>query len=171
MKKSFILALVASLLMSISLTAEEREKKIDNNGTEAPVTITTASYQLITYKDANGTEATKWVRATLVTPGDVVKYINIVSNNTEQNITKLKISNPIDENLEFLADTATGENNSTVLYSIDAGKSYNVPSKLFVGKGKDKRPAMPKEYNSIQWTIAQVDANSTTPVEFQAKLK
>jgi len=168
MKKSFILVLVASLLTSMSLAAAEQK---EDNTTKAPVTITTASYQSTIYRDKNGTEQIKWNKAVLVTPGDVVKYVDIVSNNTEQNITQLKISNPVDANLEYIVDTARGENNSTVLYSVDGGKSYDTPDHLYIGKGKDKRLAMPKEYNSIQWTIAQVDANSSIPVEFQAKLK
>jgi hypothetical protein len=79
MKKSFILVLVASLLTSMSLAAAEQK---EDNTTKAPVTITTASYQSTIYRDKNGTEQIKWNKAVLVTPGDVVKYVDIVSNNT-----------------------------------------------------------------------------------------
>lgn len=166
MRKSFLFGLLIVAAMSVNTNAQD-----NNSTTTASVTIDTTSYQRVIQKDENGTEVIKWVKATKVVPGSIVKYVDIVNNHTDQNITKLAIKNPINENLEYIADTAIGESNATVLYSVDNGESFDEPKNLYIGKGKDKRQALAKEYNSIQWTIEQIDSNSSKSVEFQAKLK
>jgi len=169
MKKQLILLLGSIVLLS----AAAEEKKI------APISVTTASYQQIVVRDKKGKivrdkkgkPVKKWVKATKVVPGTIVKYEDRVTNNTKNSITQVKISNPINENLEYISDSIKCDGNCSMLYSVDNGRHFDLPEKLFVGKGKKRHQAQPKEYNALQWTIAKIDANSTAVVEFRAKLR
>jgi len=170
MKKQLILLLGSIVLLSAA--AAEKKKT-------APISVTTGSYQQIVLKDKKGKilrdkkgkPVKKWVKATKVVPGTIVKYEDRVTNNTKKSITDVTITNPINENLEYIAESIKCDGDCKMLYSVDGGRHFDIPEKLFVGKGKKRHQAQPKEYNALQWTIARIDANSTAVVEFKAKLK
>jgi uncharacterized repeat protein (TIGR01451 family) len=168
-------AVVFSLVFGVPMMAEQPKQ------TEAkqlpPVSVTTQSYQEVvkTVKDKNGKvkKVKKWVRASKVVPGTVVKYVDTVANNTKDPLTNLTIKNPINPHLTYVAGSAMSETNATILYSVDGGKHFDVPEKLYIHdlKTGKKRLAQPKEYNAIAWTIATVPPESNTTVAFKAKLK
>jgi uncharacterized repeat protein (TIGR01451 family) len=168
MKQTLATILAITLLTSAALQAKKSPE---------PVSVTTQSYQLVVKKtkDKKGKIKTvkKWVYATKVVPGTVVKYVDTVSNHTKTSLANLAIKNPINPHLTYVAESATSETNATILYSVDGGKHFDVPEKLMIKdlKTGKKRIASPKEYNAIQWTIASVPPESNTTVEFRAKLK
>ena len=57
--------------------------------------------------------------------------------------------------MEYLGGSAAGKG-TVVTFSIDGGKTFDAPDKLFI-KGKDgkSRPAEPKEYTHIRWALEQ----------------
>jgi len=160
MKRNIYLVLIA-LLMSSSLSAE-------NNGT---VEIVSTSYQRVMVKDENGTLVETWPRATKVIPGTIVKYTDTIVNTTNDNITAVKVSNPINANLVYIADSAISEFNATILYSIDGGKSFDEPDNLKVVEGDHNRTAFPEEYNGVQWSVDEIPHDTNCTVEFRVKLK
>ena len=161
MKRKIYLALIALLMSSSSLSAE-------NNGT---VEIVSNSYQLVIVKDKNGTRVETWPRATKVIPGTIVKYIDTIVNTTDANITDVRVSNPINQNLVYIDTSASSELNATILYSIDKGKSFDEPKNLIIEEGDYNRTALPEEYNAVQWIVATVPADSNCSVLFKVKLK
>jgi len=179
MNKTTLGSLTMALLLSSSVAwAQEQPKTAPKN--QPPVTVTTQSYQQMPkrdkkgkiLRDKQGKPILEWVRATKVVPGTVVKYIDTVSNHTAQTIEHLAIKNPINVHLTYVAESAASETNATILYSVDGGKHFDVPEKLYVvGLDNQKHLAQPKEYNAIQWTIASVPPESNVTVEFRAKLK
>jgi len=161
-----------AILGVLTLTTQAKEKR--------PVGITTASYQLIVVKDKKGKivkdkkgkPVKKWVKASKVVPGTVVKYVNTITNDTDEALTAVKVSNPINKNLLFVEGTAASKAKFSVSYSVDGGKHYAVPSKLFViGKDKKKHPAQAKDYNAILFSVDEVPAHSKIDVSFKVKLK
>ncbi len=172
MNKAWMIVLSIGVFGATSLQAKE---------SKTPVSVTTASYQQMpkrdkkgkVIKDKNGKPVLVWVRATKVVPGTVVKYIDTVSNDTNETLTDVAIKNPINPHLTFVAKSAKCQSGCKVLYSIDGGKSYAEPAKLRVKDPKTGklRTALPKEYNAVEWIIAQVPAHTKTTVEFKAKLK
>jgi len=167
MKKHVTLAISAILLLGTFAYAQKAK---------SPVTVTTASYQLVVkkVKDKKGKikKVKKWVKATKVVPGTIVRYVDTIHNSSADPLSTVAIKNPINEHLAYVADSAKAESNATITYSVDGGKHFAVPSKLFVTdkKGKKHR-AQPKQYNAIQWVIAEVPAKGSVKVEFKAKLK
>ncbi len=171
MKRIYMLAALLALLF----TAAPAEKAPAPAAKKvAPVSVSTASYQAKRIKDKKtGKVVTKWVRAHRVVPGTVVRYIDTVTNRTDKPLKNVAIKNPINPHLTYVAQTAKCATGCRIYYSVDGGKHFDVPEKLFVKdlKTGKRRPANPKEYNAIQWVIDEVPAESNTTVEFKAKLK
>ena len=174
MNQTIAVILIAGLFGTVNAQAEAPKKA------KSPVTVTTQSYQQMPkrnkkgkiVKDKKGKPILVWVKATKVVPGTVVRYVDTVSNHTDKAMEGLAIKNPINPHLIYVAGSATSETNATITYSVDGGKHFDVPEKLYVtGLNKKKHRAQPKEYNAIQWTIASVPAQSETTVAFKAKLK
>jgi uncharacterized repeat protein (TIGR01451 family) len=169
MKRSLIFGLATLGLLGTQVLAEQPKLP--------PVSVTTQSYQEVvkSVKDKNGKikKVKKWVRASKVVPGTVVKYIDTVTNNTDKPLTNVAIKNPINPHLTYVAGSATSRTRATILYSVDGGKHFALPDKLYVKdiKTGKKRLASPKEYNAVEWVIASVPPESNTTVEFKAKLK
>jgi len=162
MIKKMILTTAIFILLSITLQAEEK----------AAVGISTASYQLVVVKDKNGKAVKKWLKTSKVVPGDTVKYIDTITNDSDKALKDAKISNPINENLVFVEGSAKSKAKFSAKYSVDGGKSYDEPNKLFViGKDKKKRQATAKDYNAIQFRIHEVPPKSKVDVEFKVKIK
>jgi uncharacterized repeat protein (TIGR01451 family) len=168
--------IITTAAISIALTMGIQAKE-----SKSPVSVTSASYQLVPkrdkkhkiVKDKKGKPIMVWAKASKVVPGTVVKYVDTVSNDTNETLSDVAIKNPINPHLTFVVKSAKCESGCKVLYSIDGGKHFDVPAKLMVKNKKTgkKRLAVPKEYNAIEWVIASVPANSKTTVEFKAKLK
>ncbi len=170
MIKKTISILAASLLLTINVAAEQKPS----------VSMETHSYQLTVVKDKKGKvlkdkkgkPVKKWLKATKVVPGDVVKYIDTITNDSDEVIKDAKISNPINQNLIFVEGSAISKAKFSVTYSVDGGKRYAVPAKLFViGKDKKKHSAQAKDYNAILFSVDEVPAHSKVDVAFKVRLK
>jgi len=171
--KHISIALAAMAVLVGGAYAEAPAKK------SSPVEVVTASYQLKVVrnkkghilKDKKGKPVKKWLKATKVVPNTIVKYVDTVTNHTNDPIKGVAIKNPINEHLAYIADTATCETNATITFSIDGGEHFAQPDKLYVVNKKGKKHlAQPKEYNAIQWVIDTVPAKGDVKVSFKAKL-
>lgn len=170
MIKKLIFTTVISLAMTLSIQAEAKD----------PVSMSVASYQQVVVKDKNGKikkdkngkPVYKWVKAAKVVPGTVIKYVDTISNDSDQPLQNARIANPVDANLLFVAGSVASKAKFTVTYSVDGGKHYAVPAKLFV---KDKKgnsvQAQPKHYNAIAFIVDEVPAKSKVEVSYKVKLK
>ncbi len=169
MKKSIAIIFSAVLFTGV-LQAEQKPA----------VSVETHSYQLVTVKDKKGNilkdksgkPIKKWVKASKVVPGTVVKYVDTITNESDEVLKNAKITNPINENLIYVEGSASSQAAFSVQYSVDGGKYYDVPEKLFViGKDKKKHPAQAKDYNAILFSVDEVPAQSKVDVSFKVKLK
>ena len=101
-----------------------------------PVSITSHSYQELLVKDKSGKRVKKWVTVKKVVPGDIVKYVNSINNDTDKELTNVKVSDPINKNVILVKGSEKSSAKFNTLYSIDGGKSYARADKLFI-KGKN----------------------------------
>jgi uncharacterized repeat protein (TIGR01451 family) len=110
--------------------------------------------------------------AILLPPGEIVIYTNMFTNKGEKPAEKVVVNNPVPDNTEYLGGSAT-ESGFDVVFSVDKGKSYGKPKELTVPDGKGgKRPAEPKEYTNIRWTmLAPLKSGATGVVEFRVRVK
>ena len=170
MIKKWFLSTALTVTLTVAIQAQEK----------TPVSMSTASYQQVVVKDKKGNvlkdkkgkPVKKWVKASTVIPGTVVKYVDTITNDTDEVLTDARVSNPINENLLFVEGSAASKAKFSVKYSVDGGKHYGLPAQLFViGKDKKKHQAQAKDYNAIEFVVAQVPAHSKVDVSFKVKLK
>lgn len=110
--------------------------------------------------------------AELVEPGGIVIYTNSFTNTGKQPAEALVINNPLPPNTEYLGGSAT-ETGYDLVFSVDKGQSYGKPGTLTVPDGKGgKRPAEPKDYTDLRWTMqAPLKPGATGVVEFRVRVK
>ena len=144
-----------SVLMSVMAIAAQAE-----------VTITSQSYQKVLKK-----KKAKWVKATKVVPGSIILYMNTLKNKGTQTAEKLTVVNAIPKHMQYVKGTAKCKTTCTVTYSVDDGKTFYKPKKLFVGKGKNRHRAKASEYTTIMWVINKLKGGKKTIVQYKARLK
>ena len=110
--------------------------------------------------------------AVLLQPGEIAIYTNAFTNTGKQAAEKVVINNPVPVNTEYLAGSAT-DAGFNLVFSVDKGKTYGRPGELTVPDGKGgKRPAEPKEYTNLRWTMqAPLQPGATGVVEFRVRVK
>lgn len=138
---------------------------------QANVTLNTASFQEQTKVTVTGEKVKEWVKASKVIPGTVVRYVNTLENQGDDVATKLVIKNPIPQNMEYVANSASCASECTLSYSVDGGKSYKQPSELYVGEGEKRHLAKASDYTDIKWVVSSLSATAQSSVEYQARLK
>jgi len=170
-KKIAVLAVVVALTTTAgwaegttALASPEAKKEAT-----VPVKLTTRSYQLKKVKNKEGKWITKWMPVTRVVPGDTIRFVTTVENKNTVPIEKVRIVNPVDPHLSYIARSAKCAGTCTIRFSVDGGKHFDTPERLVVmdKKGK-KRRARPADYNAIEWVIDRIDGNQTSSVEFKA---
>ena len=166
------LTLAIAILSTMTAMIYAKEKPL--------VYMSVASYQQVFVKDKkghikkdkNGKPIKKWVKATKVIPGYIVKYVDTIVNDANDALKNATVTNPIDPNLIFIADSAKSDANISIKYSVNRGKSFDTPDKLMVlGKDRKMHPAKPKDYNAISFTIDKVPAHSKVKISYKVKLK
>jgi len=87
----------------------------------------------------------------LAVPGSQVIYTTRFTNKGAKPAGNVIINNPIPENTVFVIGSAFGSS-TEITYSVDHGKSYDLPNKLKVKiPGGTERPAEPRDYTHIRW--------------------
>jgi uncharacterized repeat protein (TIGR01451 family) len=137
----------------------------------ANVSISSASYQEETKVMKNGEKVSSWVKASKVVPGTVIRYVNALENSGTQSASQLVVNNPVPQNMEYVANSASCQSGCSLSYSVDGGKSYSQPEKLYVGVGQERHVAQASEYTNIRWTLDSLEATSQSAVEYKARLK
>lgn len=166
--------LLLTTAVSLAMTAVSYAKQA------SPVSMSVASYQQIVVKDKkgkikrdkNGKPIKQWVRASKVVPGTVIKYVDSITNDSDQPLSAARVANPIDPNLLFVAGSAESKAKFAVKYSVDGGKHFDDPKNLFVKDKKGKKiQAEAKHYNAIEFVVDEVPAKSKVEVSYKVKLK
>ena len=139
---------------------------------KSPVSMSLHSFQEVLVKDKSGKKVKKWVPVKKVVPSDIVKYVNRITNDTDKELTNVKVSDPINKNVVLVKGSEKSSAKFTTLYSIDGGKNYTTTDKLFIkGKNGAKKLATAKDYNALEFTVDKVPAHSKVDVEFKVKIK
>ncbi len=101
---------------------------------------------------ADGQERTQRVEAKKVVPGEEVIFTTQYANVGDDVAEDLVISNPIPEHVRFKAGSAFGDG-ALVTYSVDGGKTFDVPERLTVTDRGVERPATVADYTHVRWVV------------------
>ena len=123
----------------------------------------------------NGTAVVKRMAADTVESGQIIFYTLNVTNKGDEKATNVTLNNPVPEGTVYVADSAYGKG-AKILFSVDGGQTFNVPSRLTVTIKKDdgtqmKQIAGPEHYTHIRWTVAEILPGRDLKLGYQAKVK
>lgn len=107
-----------------------------------------------------------------VVPGDTVILTNYYDNGGDKPADDVVLTNPIPEQMVYLAGSAEGEG-SKIEFSVDQGKSWDRPENLKVKDEEGKeRVAEAADYTNIRWTFVEsIAKGGAGRVSFKAKVK
>jgi uncharacterized repeat protein (TIGR01451 family) len=119
-----------------------------------------------------GRETTRLIPADRVVSGDIVIYTLEVRNTAPTSVPRPVVTYAIPAHMTYLPDSAIGPGTS-VTYSIDAGRSFDVPENLKVqGSAGELRPATAADYTHIRWQLKNtLKSNSVAFVRFRVQMK
>ncbi len=115
----------------------------------------------------------KWVKATTVVPGTVIRYVYDISNDDKDIAENVEFVNHISKHMEMQENTMSCTGNCDITYSVDIKEGYKKPSNLYVidTQTKKRRAAMAKDYVSIKVIIKTLGKNKTKTIHYESKLK
>jgi uncharacterized repeat protein (TIGR01451 family) len=135
-----------AILMLVSFTAVPVSAQADGDIVVQSIAETEV---VVTNKD--GRKEKKRQPVALAIPGSQVIYTTRFTNKGAKPAGNIAINNPIPENTVFVSGSAFGAS-TAITYSVDGGKSYDLPNKLKVKiPGGTERPAEPRDYTHIRW--------------------
>lgn len=119
-----------------------------------------------------GKKVIERVPAAKVLPGSEVIFTTRYENVSKEKAENAVITNPMPEHMLYKRRSARGAG-ARVMFSVDNGKSYNIPSQLFVMDAAGRKfPAQPKDYTHIRWTFENpLPSGAKGEVSFRAILK
>ncbi len=126
-------------------------------GALAQVELKTEMFKVIEIQTDNGTRKMQWVKPDNITPGDQVGYRILVENKGDKPADDIVLNNPVPENTFYIDGSARGAN-SSIVFSVDQGKTFATPENLFIIKDGKKIPATASHYSSVRWVL-------TTPLK------
>lgn len=89
-------------------------------------------------------------------PGDIIEYRLVYTNEAEQPLKGLQITGPIPANTAYLDDTAATDVNADFTVSIDDGSSYESEPVTRTQTGADGQSqnitVPPQDYTQLRWT-------------------
>lgn len=101
--------------------------------------------------NAAGHKEKKREAVKIAIPGTQVIYTTRFTNKGAKPAGNVVIDNPIPANTAFITGSAFGAN-TAISYSVDGGKSYDLPGKLRVRNADGStRAAEPRDYTHIRW--------------------
>jgi uncharacterized repeat protein (TIGR01451 family) len=112
------------------------------------------------------------IDARRVVPGDEVIYTISCENVGSERADGVLITNPIPDHMLYVRHTAGGDG-TTVLFSVDGGRTYGAPGDLVVddGTGAERR-AVESDYTHIRWTLDEpLGPHEIKEVAFRAILE
>ena len=122
-----------------------------------------------TVTDDNGVEQTQLVEATNVLPGERVLFSVTYTNNGDQAVEEVVITNPVPDHMVYIDNSASGDNTS-ITFSVDGGESFGAPRDLLVTDASGtQRPATAKDFTHVRWIVeSDIASGASDTVQFSA---
>lgn len=110
-----------------------------------------------------------------VQPGDTLRYTIASENDGEVPAKNLVITQPIPAQMQYVLNSAKGNNEAQITYSIDAGQTFveNPVVEVILPDGRVEWQAAPAEaYTHIRWDFAEsLDPGVAVNVNYQVQVK
>lgn len=118
-----------------------------------------------------GEEVRELVPAETVIPGERVVYTITFRNTGAEPADNVIITNPISENLTYVAESAFGPG-MVLEFSVDGGETFAAADDLTIEEDGESRPASAEDYTHIRWVMQDDLASGAQGMaRFTAQLK
>jgi len=160
MKTLLKLALIAAgFLTTMAIAQEQGHLNVRTLVQKEEVTVT-----------ATGETERRLVPADSVVPGEDVVYTITFTNVSAETAENVVITNPISENLTYVAGSAFGPG-TLIEFSVDGGQSFGAASELVVTAAEGERPAQVGDFTHVRWTMQNdLNAGAQGMARFRAQL-
>ena len=106
-----------------------------------------------------------------IVPGDEVIFTTYYGHIGKEAADNVIITNPVSEHMIYTDLSAEGKG-AAIRFSVDGGKSYDLPEKLKVKDERGgERSANPSDYTHIRWIIEKLKPGDRGSVSFRARVK
>jgi uncharacterized repeat protein (TIGR01451 family) len=140
-------------------------------GALAQVELKTEMFKVVSTQRDNGTSKTEWVNPDNITPGDKVGYRILVENKGDKPADDIVLNNPVPENTIYIDGSARGAN-SSIVFSVDQGKTFDTPENLFIMKDGKKVSATANNYSNVRWVLTSpLKAGEKGSVQYVVQVK
>lgn len=121
--------------------------------------------------DAQGKKTVTLVEPASVIPDDMIVYTTHYHNKGKVAAESIVITNPIPKDTAYVDGSGVIEN-TTLSYSVDGGKKFDVPEHLTITENDGKRrPATANDYSNIRWTLKSIAPDERGSVSFRARVR
>lgn len=122
-----------------------------------------------------GKSTRKVIEAKSADPGEKLIFTLQYKNQGDEKATNVKVDNPIPKDTVYVVGSGIGKN-SKMLFSIDGGKTYKLPSLLTYEETlpdgrKVKKQASPEQYTHVRWIIDEILPGREGKVRYQVRVK
>jgi uncharacterized repeat protein (TIGR01451 family) len=136
------------------------------------IKLTSVAYVEKEITNQDGEKEIRVIPAEKVIPGTEVIFTTYYENVSKDAVENAVITNPVPQHMSFQEGSTRGSG-AVVKYSIDGGKTYDTPAKLFIlDKAGRKFAARPQDYTHIRWTFeSPLASGAKGEVSFKAVLE
>ena len=165
MSKKFtvLIAFMAWLMLAVSVIAKPE------------VTIMTISEKEVV-ETIDGNEAKRRIETSEIEPGETLIFTMKYTNKGEDRVLNVIIDNPIPPESVYVVGSASSGVGSEIKFSIDGGKTFNLPNLLTYEVDNPSgypfiKTASPEQYTNIRWVVKEIPAGKEGEVSFRVRLK
>ena len=117
--------------------------------------------------DASGKEVTKLVEPNTIVPGDRLIFGTDYNNGSDEAVDNFVVTNPLPPAVRLAPDADT-----TLIVSVDGGKSFGTLSQLSVmAEDGGSRPAVQADVTHVRWTLPSVAPGESGRLEYPAIIR
>ena len=117
--------------------------------------------------DASGKEVTELVEPNTIIPGDRLIFGTDYNNGSDEAVDNFVVTNPLPPAVRLAPDADT-----TLIVSVDGGKSFGTLSQLSVmAEDGGSRPADQADVTHVRWTLPSVAPGESGRLEYPAIIR
>ncbi len=117
--------------------------------------------------DASGKEVTELVEPNTIVPGDRLIFGTDYNNGSDEAVDNFVVTNPLPPAVRLAPDADT-----TLIVSVDGGKSFGTLSQLSViAEDGGSRPAIQADVTHVRWTLPSVAPGESGRLEYPAIIR
>lgn len=152
----FFISLLATAAGTAPLSAQDQAISLSGSVMHEMVSL-----------DASGKEVTELVEPNTIVPGDRLIFGTDYNNGNDEAVDNFVVTNPLPPAVRLAPDADT-----TLIVSVDGGKSFGTLSQLFVmAEDGGSRPADQADVTHVRWTLPSVAPGESGRLEYPAIIR